>query len=445
MIIFEIFKILSFLRKSIEGEKLMEQNYDVIVVGGGTSGMMAAISAAKNDATVLLIEKNKRFGKKLMITGGGRCNVTNNRPIDDLIAHIPGNGRFLYSTFSQFNNEDIMVFFEEAGVHLKEEDHGRMFPVTDKSATIIDALVSKMKELNVTLLTNCNVEKLLHDSQQIQGVRTDQGDFHAPCCILATGGKTYPSTGSTGDGYRFAKKVGHTVTPLYPTESALLSNEPFILEKTLQGISLREIGLTVLNDKGKEVTSHQMDLLFTHFGLSGPAALRCSSFVNQLLKEQETVTVVLDCFPTLSSKVLFSQFEQAAKQSKKALKNAWREFLPERFLLFLLDQLNLAELPAYQIQNDQIEAMIELLKHFPIRIYKTLPIEKSFVTGGGIHLKEIHPKTMESKLLNGLFFCGEVIDVNGYTGGFNITAAFCTGHCAGKHAAEIASYSNNPL
>ncbi|MHC5269116.1 BaiN/RdsA family NAD(P)/FAD-dependent oxidoreductase [Enterococcus sp. LJL98] len=418
----------------------MENSYDVIVVGGGTSGMMAAIAAAEKGANVLMVEKNKRFGKKLLMTGGGRCNVTNNRQVDDLIRHIPGNGKFLHSTFSQFNNFDVMAFFAEQGVALKEEDHGRMFPVTNKSMTIVDALVNRMKALNVTFAMKTTVKKLMRDATQIQGVETDFGEFYASCVVLTTGGRTYPSTGSTGDGYALAKRVGHTISPLYATESALLSEEPYITDKTLQGISLRDILLTIQDNKGKVVTEHKMDLLFTHFGVSGPAALRCSSFVNQLLETQAHVTAVLDCFPDLSEGALLKQLQSALADTKKTVKNALSAFLPERLLAFYLEDLAITDLPSNQLTEEQINGILQKFKAFEIAINKTLPIERSFVTGGGVNLKEINPKTMESKLMPGLFFAGELIDINGYTGGFNITAAFCTGHSAGTHAAEIASY-----
>lgn len=417
----------------------MKKSYDVIVIGAGTSGMMAAISAAENGADVLLIEKNKKVGKKLLMTGGGRCNVTNHRSVDDLIAHIPGNGKFLYSTFSQFNNFDVMTFFESHGVPLKEEDHGRMFPVTDKSKTIVEGLLQALHEKQVTLLTNTVVTKLLHDGTQIQGVRTEFEEFTAPCVILTTGGRTYPSTGATGDGYKMAKKVGHTITPLYPTESPLISEETFIKERTLQGISLQDIALSVLDSTGKTVVSHTMDLLFTHFGLSGPAALRCSSFVNQELKSHTPVTVMLDCFPEKTANELVKELTVAA-HSKKKLVNALNGILPERLLEFFIHRLALSDLVAEQTTEDQLQALAAIMKGFSITISKTFPLEKSFVTGGGIHLKEVNPKTMESKCINGLYFGGELLDINGYTGGFNITAAFCTGHVAGTHAAEMASY-----
>lgn len=416
---------------------------DVIVIGAGTSGMMAAISAAQHGAKTMLIEKNKKVGKKLLLTGGGRCNVTNNRPAEDIIHHIPGNGKFLYSAFSQFDNHQVMAFFEENGVSLKEEDHGRMFPVSNRSKTIVGCLFDKMIELGVEVLTEASVKKLLIEDKRIVGVQLDSGERHiAPCVIVSTGGKTYQHTGSTGDGYRFAKKAGHTVTHLFPTESPLLSDEPFIKNKTLQGLALQDVGLTVLNEKNKAIVTHEMDLLFTHFGVSGPAALRCSMFVNNELEKRQTVTVALDAMPLKTPQAVSQMITERQREFEdKSIKNGLKNLLPERYLEFLLEKAGIdGSLPLKRLEDKEQVELVALIKEFKIEVNGTWPVEKSFVTGGGIALKEIQPKSLESKLVDGLFFTGEVLDVNGYTGGYNITAAFVTGHVAGKHAAEIASY-----
>lgn len=421
--------------------------FDVIVVGAGTSGMMAAIAAAKAGSNTLLIEKNKRVGKKLLLTGGGRCNVTNNRPADEIIAHIPGNGKFLYSAFSQFNNYDIMNFFETNGTHLKEEDHGRMFPVTDQSKTIVETLLRQLEQLDVTIYTETKVEKILHEGNQVIGIGLAHDKIYAPCVILTTGGRTYPSTGSTGDGYKLAKRLGHTISPLYATESPIISRDRFIQEKTLQGLSLQDISLSVLDGNGKVLVEHQMGLLFTHFGISGPAALRCSSFINQELAKNDhyPVTLQLDIFPQKTAVELKDEIKgKLLDQPEKSLKNALKNLVPERLLEFILKQLNLSDSLAKQVSDQQLDPLVQSLKSFSITAEKTLPIEKSFVTGGGIALKEIQPKTMESKLVNGLFFAGELLDINGYTGGYNVTAAFVTGYVAGTHAAAIAEYTYLP-
>ncbi|WP_413538528.1 NAD(P)/FAD-dependent oxidoreductase [Enterococcus malodoratus] len=413
----------------------MSKKFDVIVVGGGPAGMMAAITAAMNGTKVALFEKNKRLGKKLLMTGGGRCNVTNNRPVDDLIFHIPGNGRFLYSTFSQFDNQDVMSFFSERGVALKEEDHGRIFPVSDKSATIVNTLKDELEQLNVSLHFKEPIEKIISDGERIQGVRTAEGDYSAKSVILTTGGITYPSTGSQGDGYRFAKSVGHHVTPLYPTESPIFLTDDFVAEKTLQGLSLQDVTLSVIDEKNKTIASHEMDLLFTHFGISGPAALRCSSFVNQLLRTQQTVTLKLDCFPDKNANDLLEEVAELAKTSTKQLKNALAGFLPERLLLFFLEKVGISEQTYGQTSKEQLEEFVSYCKNWSLTANKTFGLEKSFVTGGGVELKEVNPKDLASKKIPGLYFAGEVLDVNGYTGGYNITTAFCTGYVAGTHAA----------
>ncbi len=417
--------------------------YDVIVVGGGTSGMMAAISAAQSGTKTLIIEKNKKMGRKLTLTGGGRCNVTNNRPSAHIIEHIPGNGTFLYSAFSQFDNYDIMAFFEENGVSLKEEDHGRMFPVSDSSKTIVTCLSNRLKELGVRTLYQRPVAHLIVTDGAIAGVELADGEqLAARCVILTTGGLTYGYTGSTGDGYKLAKECGHHVTRLYATESPLKSNAGFIRDKTLQGLSLQDVTLSVLDEKGKSIAAHRMDVLFTHFGLSGPAALRCSMFVNQELVRRPEVLVEIDAMPDSSEAEIVSQLKmEQTRQGNKSVKNGLKQFLPERYVLFLLEASGISQQePFKQVTEKKLSAFAKLVKHFPVPVHQTYPLEKSFVTGGGIDLPEVTPKTMESRLIDGLFFAGELLDINGYTGGYNITAAFVTGFVAGKHAAETASY-----
>ncbi|MDR2975888.1 MAG: NAD(P)/FAD-dependent oxidoreductase [Streptococcaceae bacterium] len=413
------------------------KNYDVIVVGAGPSGMMAAISAAESRKKVLLLDKNEQLGRKLLLTGGGRCNVTNSGSVEEILANVPGNGRFLFSAFAQFDNRDIMAFFEKYGVALKEEDHGRIFPVSNKSRTIVEALVARLTALDVKFSPKQTVSRLRIENKQILGLETNSGSFSASKVILATGGKAYPATGSAGEGYELARAAGHSITQLYATESALISSESFICNKTLQGISLANVNLSVMNAKNKAIVTHRHDLIFTHFGLSGPAALRCSSFVNkELLKGAEFVNVQLDAFPDCSQAELCQKIGRLTKGSDKNLANALSSLTQERFLLFLIDQADLTrDLPAKQITAKQIECLAKLMKSLTIRIDKTFPIEKSFVTGGGVNLKEINPKTMESKLTQGLYLTGELLDINGYTGGYNVTCAFVTGWVAGHHAA----------
>lgn len=415
--------------------------YDCIIIGGGPSGLMAAIAAAEHGAKVLLIEKGEKLGRKLAISGGGRCNVTNRMPVDHLIQHIPGNGRFLYSAFSIFNNEDIIFFFEKLGIRLKEEDHGRMFPATDRAQTVISGLVQKLNELDVDIIMNTPVKKVIYENHHAIGVQSVTGEIiRSNAVIISVGGKSVPKTGSTGDGYKWAKEAGHTITELYPTEVPITSEEEFIKERILQGLSLRDVSLSVLNDKGKVVISHRMDLLFTHFGISGPAALRCSQFVVKELKkkDRQSVLLMLDIFPDKKEDQIYNEiYRQLSDSPKKSIKNVLKAYLPERYLLFLLDQVHLSEqLTSSQVSKDDIRLLAKKLKQFTFQVNGTLPLEQAFITGGGVSVKEIDPKTMASKRMNGLYFSGEILDIHGYTGGFNITAAFVTGYVAGLSAAK---------
>ncbi|MBO1002483.1 NAD(P)/FAD-dependent oxidoreductase [Pseudogracilibacillus auburnensis] len=418
--------------------------YDVIVIGGGPSGLMAAISAAEHGAKTMLVEKGQKLGTKLAISGGGRCNVTNRLPQDEVIKNIPGNGKFLYSAFSVFNNYDIIDYFERMGIALKEEDHGRMFPVSNSAKSVVDTLVNRLHELEVHMQLSTPV-KAIHYTETTHHILLQNGEkIHTKAVVIAVGGKSVPHTGSTGDGYAWAKKAGHTITDLYPTEVALTSDERFIKDKTLQGLSLRDVALTVLNKKGKPIITHQMDMVFTHFGISGPAVLRCSQFVvkEMMMGRQKRVLMAIDMLPNEQLEQLMNKtFAAIKKNARKSVKNTLRDMtgIPERLLTYLLYKNEVGEeLKAGNVSNDTIRTIIDNIKNFTFYVNGSLSIEKAFVTGGGVSTKEIIPNTMESKLMGRLFFCGEILDIHGYTGGYNITAALVTGRLAGTNAARRA-------
>lgn len=446
--------------------------YDVIIIGAGPSGMMAAITAGMRGRRVLLLEKNDVVGKKLAFTGGGRCNLTNSASVDEIINNIPGNGRFLYGALSRWNNKDICDFFEELGLKLKEEDHGRIFPAAEDALTVIAALEKRMAELGVAVACRTEVTKVLSRAGKIMGVRLRTGKvLCAEGIVIATGGKSYSSMGSTGGGYAFAKTLGHTITPLSPGEVPLLSGDSFTGKDQLQGLSLQDVSVSVLGTKGKRIVTHRGDILFTHFGLSGPAVLCASTFALKELEKRRrlsgesavdaddssvrqsipnkkesdirkiipVIQIAIDILPDKKEDEIIREIQNYGQSGgEKSLKNGLRGFLPERLLLYFLRELDLdLERQLKTLTSGEAWSLATLCKNFAVDITGSLPLDKAFVTCGGVSLKEIDSKTMESKLVRGLYFCGEVLDLNGHTGGFNLTAAFVTGRIAGESILRV--------
>ncbi len=399
---------------------------DTIIVGGGAAGCFAAVWAARLGKSVLLFEKNERLGRKLRITGKGRCNVTNNSPMEEHMKNIPVNPRFLYSSFSAFSAEDTMAFFEELGVPLKTERGSRVFPVSDKADDIADALAGEMKRLGVKVV-NKRVTKLITADGVCCGVRAGGEEYRSGSVLIACGGKSYPNTGSTGDGYTLAEAAGHTVTELKPSLVPLTSPDKSCAE--LMGLSLRNVTLT-LYDREKPVFSELGEMLFTHFGLSGPLVLSASSHIREMQPDRYSVRI--DLKPALSPEQLDARIlRDFAENLNRDFVNGIRKLLPAKLIPVAV---RLSGIPPEQkvngITKEQRLKFGALLKSFPVRISGFRPVDEAIITSGGVSVKEISPKTMESKLLPGLFFAGEVIDVDAYTGGFNLQIAFSTAYTA---------------
>ena len=412
----------------------------VIVIGGGPAGMMAAITSAEQGNEVVLIEKNKLLGKKLSITGKGRCNITSSLNIDEFIKNTPGNGKFLFSAFNSFTNKDIIDFIENHGIKTKVERGNRVFPVTDKAQDVVNCFTKKLKELNVSICLNTLVKDILIDNDnKAIGVMTNNKKIKADKIILATGGKSYPLTGSTGDGYKFAKKLGHTITELKPSLVPLVTYEAE-MHKTLQGLSLKNVEIKLVDiSKNKEIYSDFGEMLFTHFGVSGPIVLSASSHLVRYkniieLLENKQIKLLIDFKPALSKEKLDQRILRDFEEEKnKSFKNSLDKLLPQKLIPEIVNKSNIGpNKKVNSITKEERENLLSILKQFEVTIKDFRPIEDAIITAGGISIKEINPKTMESKIIKDLYFAGEIIDVDAYTGGFNLQIAYSTGYVAGN-------------
>jgi len=414
-----------------------ENSFDVIVVGGGAAGMMAAGQAAARGASVILLEKNDRLGRKIEISGKGRCNLTNAEPIEDFFDKYYENGRFLRGILHDFDNNDLIAFFAHYGVETKIERGGRVFPVADDAQAVNKALQRFLKETGVNVKLSSPVQQLRISNGHVLGVATSSTQYDAKAVIVCTGGASYPATGSTGDGYRWAAACGHQVIPPRPALVPLKTAEQWV--KQVQGLALRNVEVTLWVN-GENILTHFGEMLFTHFGVSGPIILTLSRTAGDHLRQGHLVQLTIDLKPALSEERLDLRLQRDfAKYINKHFKNALNDLLPKSLIPVIIDLIQIdPNKPVHQITKTERKALVTLLKKLPLTITGTLPLAAAIVTAGGVDVKEINPKTMESKLIKGLYWAGEVVDVDGVTGGYNLQAAFSMGFRAGKAAAEYA-------
>ena len=408
-------------------------NKTMIVIGGGAAGMMAAICASRAGAAVTLLEPNERLGKKVNITGKGRCNVTNDSTSDELLAHVPQNGRFLYSAFSRFDGRDTMAFFEALGVPLKVERGKRVFPVSDRSFDITAALERELKRLKVQWVRDRAVALCIEDGR-IVGVTGEKGTYPAAAAIIATGGVSYGATGSTGDGYRFAESAGHTVVAPRGSLVPVECDDPCCAQ--MQGLSLKNVTLTVKNQKNKVIYSELGEMLFTHFGVSGPLVLSASAHMRDF--EKNTYRMLIDLKPALDEQKLDARllrdFEERANQNFATVLGG---LVNKSMIPVILEKTGIdGETKAHSITKEQRRTLLQTLKYFELPASRLRPVAEAIITSGGVKVGEIDPHTMASKKVEGLYFAGEVLDVDAYTGGFNLQIAWATGKAAGEAAAE---------
>jgi hypothetical protein len=409
----------------------------VVVIGAGPAGMMAAGVAAGMGAQVVLTEKKPRVGSKLRITGKGRCNITADVDQDSLIKGIPGNGRFLYSALHEFSNVDLIRFFNERGLETKVERGNRVFPVSDRAQDVVDVLHDFAAQAGAEILTSVTVRDVVADNGRISGVDSRRGLMKADAVIIATGGLSYPGTGSTGDGYRLAQACGHTLVEPRPGLVPLVAEESWV--KELQGLSLKNVAATAFTATGKKINDDFGELLFTHFGLSGPIILSMSRDIGEYIyRQQQKVILKIDLKPALSAEKLDERLlRDLDKYSRKLFKNSLHDLLPQKMIPVFIALSGIdADKPCHQISRAERHDLVNLCKHFTVTVTGTRPIAEAIVTAGGVSIKEVNPKTMESKLVKGLYFAGEVLDIDGYTGGYNLQTAFSTGYVAGRSAAR---------
>ena len=410
----------------------------VLVIGGGPAGMMAAITAAENGNEVTILEKMPSFGKKLLITGKGRCNITSSLYMSEFIKNTPGNGKFLYSAFQNYTNADIIEFLKKQGLEVKEERGNRIFPVTDKSIDVLNCFKKRIDELKIKYKLETRVEKILIKNNEVLGVRTNREIIQTDKIILATGGKSYPLTGSTGDGYKIARDLGHTIIPIKP---ALVPLEVYEKEecKKIQGLSLRNIAIKIIDtDRKKTIYEDFGEMVFTHFGISGPTILSGSAHlakykdIDYLLKKRY-IKITIDLKPALTEEHLDDRILRDFKEFKnKQFKHALDKLLPQKMIPLIVELSGInPDKMVNEITKEERRHLVQLIKYFTITIKNFRPVEEAIITCGGISTKEINPKTMESKLIKGLYFAGEIIDVDAYTGGFNLQIAYSTGYTAG--------------
>ena len=414
----------------------------VVIIGGGPAGMMAAITAAERGQEVILIEKMKTLGRKLLITGKGRCNITSSLSMEDFIKNVPGNGKFLFSAFKNYTNKDIISFLKRQGLDVKEERGNRIFPITDKSQDVLNCFIKRLEQLNVKIIYNSRVDEIITEKEEdiikVIGVKVNNKIINANKIIIATGGKSYPLTGSTGDGYEIAKKLGHTITKIKPS---LVPLE--IVEKNqcieLQGLSLKNVEIKLTDsESNKSIYNDFGEMLFTHFGVSGPIILSSSAHLvrykdieNKLLNKK--IKLKIDFKPALSEEKLEQRILRDFEEIKnKQYKNSLNKLLPQKLINIIIEKSNInADKKINEITKEERKRLVKILKNFELTIKSFRTIDEAIITSGGIDIKELNPKTMESKKVKGLYFAGEVIDVDAYTGGFNLQIAYSTGYTAG--------------